>query len=352
MRTKRRVGIIGLTILILLLVSAFAVAQPEQNSEATLVVAEGRATVSQQGSVPLVMRDSSVSLSAGQALTVRAGDKISLDPGAVGQLRLFDGSTVDLTEGASLEVTELNTTDSTYRVQLNLLAGRTLSRVVRALGIGDAFEIRTPSSTASVRGTVFTVAVISPDSTYFSCDEGVVHIVLQDQSVDIHPNEEVTAIIGRPLQVQTKSGAAPTAVPTATPTPTAMATAVPSTPTATPTIAPKSGKSAQKTTLESIVAGLFDEEPLINKEEIINPPSSGDGTTPDKIQPENTPHAPSQVPGNTPADTPGNGNPPDSGGIPPGQGGIPPGQENNPSNGNGNGNSGNNGNGNGGGKKN
>jgi len=357
MIVKRRAGIVGIAVLIFLLVSAFVVAQPEQGSEATLVVSEGQATVTQKGAVPLVTRQSNVSLSAGQALAVRMGDTISLDTGAVGQLRLFDGSTVDLTGGASLEVTELTTTEKSYRVRLNLLAGRTVSRVVRALGVGDAFEIRTPSSTASVRGTVFTVEVIALDATYFSCDEGVVHIVLQDQSVDIHPGEEVNAVVGRPLIVQPQPGAEPTAVPTSVPQPTATAVpaAPPSDPTVIPTLAPTSGKTAGKTVLVAAV-GITPIEEIVSKAPLIPPspddhsddPSPGSTDEPEKDKPENTPNSPSQVPGKTPIDTPGNGNPPDAGGLPPGQGGTPPGQEDRPPNDN---NGGGNDNNNGGGKK-
>ncbi|MCA9873511.1 MAG: FecR domain-containing protein, partial [Anaerolineales bacterium] len=199
---RRRVWAVGVAFLIFLLFSAFVVAQPPQGTEATLVISAGEATVTQKGNVPLLFRVSDVNVSSGQALAVHAGDKIALQSGAVGQLRLFGGSTVDLAGGTSLEITELVTDQSTYRVRLNMLAGRTVSRVVRALGIGDTFEVRTPSSTASVRGTVFTVEVVAQDASYFSCDEGVVHIVLGDESVDIHPGEEVNAVVGRPLTVQ------------------------------------------------------------------------------------------------------------------------------------------------------
>lgn len=345
---QRRIWIIGIALVTVLLVSAFVAAQPMQGTEATLVVSTGEATVIQTGAVPLLSSKSSVSLSAGQALAVYTGDKISLGKESMGELRLHGGSVIDLAGGTSLEVTELNTNENTYRVRLNLLAGRTVSRVVKALGIGDAFEIRTPSSTASVRGTVFTVAVIAPDATYFSCDEGVVHIVMGDQSVDIRAGEEVDAVVGRPLLVQPQAGPEPTAVPA--PITHLAPTAVPPTPQPIPTVIPAPvahEKSADKAVSEVIVATA---NPVISKDPLAEPtadtdnPAPGDNPDPEKDKPENLPNSPSQVPGNTPADTPGNGNPPDAGGIPPGQGGTPPGQENKPPNDN-------NGNGGGGGKK-
>ncbi|MBP7044320.1 MAG: FecR domain-containing protein [Chloroflexi bacterium] len=340
---RRRIWIIGIALVTVLLVSAFVVAQPVQGTEATLVISTGEATVIQPGAVPLVSSKSSVSVSAGQALAVYTGDKISLGKGSIGELRLYGGSVVDLAGGTSLEVTELNTNENTYRVRLNLLAGRTMSRVVKALGIGDAFEIRTPSSTASVRGTVFTVAVIAPDATYFSCDEGVVHIVMGDQNVDIYAGEEVDAVVGRPLLVRLQTGPEPTAVP-------APITRLAPTPQPTPTAIPAPivrGKSADKAVSEVIVAAanpIISKDPLAGPTTDANNPAPSDTPDPEKDKPENLPNSPSQVPGNTPADTPGNGNPPDAGGIPPGQGGTPPGQENKPPNDN-------NGNGGGGGKK-
>jgi hypothetical protein len=320
--------------LILLLIGAFALAQPDQGSQATLIVHQGQAAVAQRSSLPFVPTGNPVTVIAGQMLAVRAGDKINLGLNDAAQLRFYDGSTVELLDNTSLDINELLTNEKTYRVRLTQLAGRTLSSVSRALGTGDAFEIRTPSSTASVRGTVFRVDVITADWTYVACDEGVVRVVLGDQWVELRVGEEVNAIAGRPLFVQ------PQASPTEPPAPVPPSTTAPTTePTTKPTPAPtetEAGRALQETeqperrinptappttvpTPANVPPALPTQAqppPLPTQVQPLPPPTSG--------PPVNVPNPPPQVPGNPPGDTPGT--PPDGGGVPPGQGGAPPGQ--------------------------
>ncbi len=200
--TKRRTIAFSLATVIVLILAAFAFAQPS-GPEATLVVSAGQAVVSQNRNTLLVFpRETEVSIASGKALAIRAGDVINLPANATAQLRLQDGSTVDLFANTTLEVSELLTTEDSYRVQLNLLAGRTVNRIIRLLGANDRFDVRTPSSTASVRGTVFTVAVLSPDSSYIGVEEGVVQVSLGDEVVAVQPGFEVTAVVGQPLTIQ------------------------------------------------------------------------------------------------------------------------------------------------------
>jgi hypothetical protein len=159
MFSNKRIWAIGVVILVLL-IGAFVLAQPDEGA-ATLVVFTGQATIVQVDTGLLASGRKEVVAEAGEVLTVVTGDTITLAADATGQIRLLDGSTVDLAANTSVDVTELVITDDSYRVRLRMLAGRTVSRVVTVLGVADRFEISTPSSTASVRGTVFTVEVLS-----------------------------------------------------------------------------------------------------------------------------------------------------------------------------------------------
>ncbi|MEZ4594303.1 MAG: FecR domain-containing protein [Chloroflexota bacterium] len=230
---NRRAWAFGLATLLILVLGAFVLAQPG-GTEATLVVSAGEAVVNQAGGA-IFAGAAETAVAAGDIITVKQGDTIRLDENGTAQLRLQDGSTVDLFSGTSATVSELVMDEDSYRFQLNLLAGKTLSRVVRLLRAGDAFEIRTPSSTASVRGTVFTVAVPSPDSSHVLVEEGLVHVALTDgRSIDVPAGFQVTAVSGQPLQLHPNNN--PTATPTNTPEPTATSTNEPTdTPTAVPT---------------------------------------------------------------------------------------------------------------------
>lgn len=217
--SKRHAVAFSLVALVILIMATFAFAQPS-GPEATLVVSSGQAIVSQNRTALLVIsRENEVSLASGNALAVRAGDVIRIPAEAAAQLRLQDGSTVDLSADTTLEVAELITNDDTYRVQLNLLAGRTVNRVIRLLGVNDRFDVRTPSSTASVRGTVFTVTVLDADSTYIGVEEGVVQVRMGEETVDVLPGFEVTAVVGQPLTTIPLGQPAPADPPPPTETP-------------------------------------------------------------------------------------------------------------------------------------
>jgi hypothetical protein len=350
MRKRRLLIASGLVAIVFLLAGAFALAQPEQGTPATLLVLEGHAEVIQKGTFGF--NNSAVTVSDGQAMAVRAGDKINLGLPGSARLRFSDGSTVDLFEYTSLEINELLTTEKSYRVRLTLLTGRTLSSVSRALGIGDAFEIRTPSSTASVRGTVFRVDVITPEWTYVSCDRGAVHVTMGDQFVDLQAGEEVNAIAGRPLLVQPQAATsqpaaplvetAPTEPPPPTNEPTPTDEAAETTQNTSPasnavearpqlsTVTPPLGNATQPPPTPEPTPSVQVPPPLPTQAPppAANPPSPPDNppVPPNNPSdpPDNAPNPPPQVPGNPPGDTPGN--PPGGGGLPPGQGGSPPGQ--------------------------
>ncbi|MCA9935767.1 MAG: FecR domain-containing protein, partial [Anaerolineales bacterium] len=91
-----------------------------------------------------------------------------------------------------------------------------LNRIMHLLGPNDKFDVRTPSSTASVRGTVFTVEVLSNTSSYFAVEEGIVQVTMGDEVVDVPAGFAVTAVTNQPLDLQPVEDP-PT--PTATPEP-------------------------------------------------------------------------------------------------------------------------------------
>lgn len=221
------VQVISFAVLLALVLGAFAMVQPTE-SQATLVVSAGQAVVNQNETIVFATVSNSA-VSAGEVATVRQGDTIHLSETATAQLRLQDGSAIDLEAGTVLTVSELVTNDDSFRARFSQLAGKTFSQVVHLLKPDDAFEIRTPSSTASVRGTKFTVEVQSEEATHFSVTEGVVQVTMGEQMVEVAAGYQVTAVVGQMLQVipfvptnnlpPSNTNETNTPLPTATPAP-------------------------------------------------------------------------------------------------------------------------------------
>lgn len=311
---------VAAVLLIMVMLGAFVSAQPNDAAPATLVVNQGQATIvyAQPRNA-----DQMVLVPGGEALVVSTGDRIFLAAESTARIHLVDGSTIDLEAGAEINVDELVIEDGTYRVHLRLLAGRTLSRVKTVLGVGDRFEISTPSSTASVRGTVFTVAYISANETYISCDEGQVEVSLVGQeSQMVEAGMEVTAFVGQPLQVKSQHPPEPVEKPQET-------TSV------EPETIP-----VEMLPIENGPDGIGPPQPVWDNTPeappvVSDPPPVVTDPPADEVNDETTGSSPppdeengnggnggppDSVPGNPPDDPPGGGNTPDGGGGPPGQG--------------------------------
>lgn len=153
----RNIGakVIGLALLLVLFTGGLAMVQSHK-VQATLVVSAGEAVV-----IPVTTNafasTMETAVSTGEVTPIQEGDIITLSDTAAAQLRLNDGSTIDLDQGTVVVVSELVYNNDSFRMRFNLLAGKTFSKVVRLLKLDDAFEIRTPSSTASIRGKQFLV---------------------------------------------------------------------------------------------------------------------------------------------------------------------------------------------------
>ncbi|MFO7679944.1 MAG: FecR domain-containing protein [Chloroflexota bacterium] len=189
----------------LLMAGAYVFAQPT-GAGATLLVAQGEAVVFQSSLLAPFNQNTQRLLMAGEVLTVRQGDRIEVAAASTAVLTMPDGSSAELTADTTVELSELVSTQSAFRVRFMLMTGRMLSRVERLSGADDAYEVRTPSSTASVRGTLFAVHVLAADSTLVSVAEGTVAVNMDGQEVLVTAGYEVTAVTGQPLIIQPQSG--------------------------------------------------------------------------------------------------------------------------------------------------
>ncbi|XSG76350.1 LysM peptidoglycan-binding domain-containing protein [Herpetosiphon llansteffanensis] len=200
-------------------------------------------------------------LRTGAERRLKAGDVTILEPGdtiqtesATALITYFDGQTTALQANARMTLETMDDANAGQQIRLKVWFGRTLNGVKRLLGPNDLFEVETPSSAASVRGTEFTVESRSNTTTFYATDKGNVQVAMDGQSVFVRAGEQLLAEQSKPLVVQPQISptptptntptptptATPTNTPTNTPTPTATATATPTnTPTSTPTATPQ-----------------------------------------------------------------------------------------------------------------
>lgn len=111
---------------------------------------------------------------------IGSGDTIRTGSGAAAQITYFEGSTVRLEPQTELIVESLRTEpDGGTVIGMMQTLGRTWHVVTKLIEGSSRYEVRTPSSTASVRGTVFAVDVSvdadGPTATVTTKEGMVIH---------------------------------------------------------------------------------------------------------------------------------------------------------------------------------
>jgi hypothetical protein len=119
-----------------------------------------------------------VAATDGEVLT--AGDTIRTGDDSRGVLTYFEGSTVTLEPNTELAIIDASAkTDGSTVVVMQQNLGRTWHVVTKLIQGNSKYEVRTPASTASVRGTAFTVGITfednAPVATVTTTEGTVVH---------------------------------------------------------------------------------------------------------------------------------------------------------------------------------
>ena len=218
----RRPGIIlvALTLSLTIPIAAVVMLGPRQAPEVTLVVFEGEATITNNE------RGEERVIQAGDATVVGLGEEIRVADASRAQLTFFDGATSDLFEGTELKLDQFRSENNHYQVRLDLAIGKITTQIQRLLTTGESFEVITPSSAVTVRGTVFTVEVFPDQSTEVSCDEGIVAVTSGDQEIELHPGDS-TRIEVDPSDATEATAVSPPPIDTATTSPAPTATSIP-----------------------------------------------------------------------------------------------------------------------------
>ena len=151
-----------------------------------------------------------------------SGDIVKSSTAGRAVLTFFDGSTLSVDTGSSVKVTTLNHLDNGgIQATIEQTLGRTWSSVSKLKTPDSKFEIKTPTSTAVVRGTAFEVNVVqNADGTTqvtYKTDDGTVAVTANaGGTVNVTPNTQVT------IGTNQAAPAAPTPIP---PAPTLRVTA-------------------------------------------------------------------------------------------------------------------------------
>ncbi|HEV8468679.1 MAG TPA: FecR family protein [Candidatus Limnocylindria bacterium] len=117
---------------------------------------------------------------ANEGDVIVVGDAIRTGSDALAEITYFEGSSVRIEADTELVVENLSTaSDGGTVIVMWQAVGRTWHVVTKLITGGSRYEVRTPSSTATVRGTIFAVDVeIEPD--------GPVAIVTTSEGTVVH----------------------------------------------------------------------------------------------------------------------------------------------------------------------
>ena len=178
-RLRSRAIVIAVTLaFVALSTGAVAVffATPAQAHSSTITVLDGSVQVRHAGG-------QFAPLSDGDILT--GGDTVRTGADSHSVLTFFDGTTVELEPDTELRIDTLQASASGDKVvQMTQAIGRTWHVVTHLVSPSSTYEIRTPVSTAAVRGTAFEVVVDPDGTTSLETTDGNVSTIAQ--GADVH----------------------------------------------------------------------------------------------------------------------------------------------------------------------
>ena len=139
--------------------------------------------------------------SASNGMLLEQSDTIKTGKDTSASVILFKGSIIRLDSNTKIKIKEIiNDADKTY-VKIEQDSGRTWNTISKISGIDD-YEVQTPTTVASVRGTAFVVIVEPNGTTYYGVSHGIVNVssisdgVIQG-SINVSGNESVIVYVDK-----------------------------------------------------------------------------------------------------------------------------------------------------------
>jgi len=146
---------------------------------------------------------------AADGQVLNTGDRVRTADGGHAVVTFLDGSTVEIEPATTITVVQATAAASgAITIQLEQAIGRTWSSVQRLARSDSKFELRTPTTTATVRGTGFFTDVLASGATTVSTTDGIVEVSAQGTTVVV-PAGSVTTV--QPSAAPSPPGPAPRA---------------------------------------------------------------------------------------------------------------------------------------------
>ncbi|TET42958.1 MAG: hypothetical protein E3J66_02675, partial [Dehalococcoidia bacterium] len=131
------------------------------------------------GSVTVLPAGSTIWTEAQVGMNLTSGDRVKTGANSSALITFHEGSTIELQPDTEVGIEELTTSLETQSTTISLeqTIGKTRSRVEKLIDPASRYEITTPSGSAVVRGTEFTVEVFPDGTTVVTVIEGSVLVV-------------------------------------------------------------------------------------------------------------------------------------------------------------------------------
>ncbi|HEY6202540.1 MAG TPA: FecR family protein [Candidatus Limnocylindria bacterium] len=202
MGSKRvRILLVALLIAGVLIPAALILTQqPASAANMTLTVLGGTAEIA---------RGAGGFARAADGQVLNAGDRVRTADAGHAVVTFLDGSTVEIEPATTITVIQATAAASgAITIQLEQSIGRTWSSVERLLDPDSKFELRTPTATATVRGTGFVTDVQASGATTVATTDGIVELSAQGTTVVV-PAGSLTTV--QPNAAPSPPGPAPRA---------------------------------------------------------------------------------------------------------------------------------------------
>ena len=168
-------------------------------NRATLSVQDGDVVVTRAvhvfGDIELSRR---LNVSTGDDIWVYSGDTITCGSNTRAELLLPDQSTMEVGALSELHIGDIQarTPEQPLEIVMRLERGGVRTKVQHLQSASDRFEVKTPNLVASVKGTVFRMAV-SDDGTRVATDEGLVRVDWDGRGIDVAAGQELQLLLGQ-----------------------------------------------------------------------------------------------------------------------------------------------------------
>jgi len=154
-----------------------------------------------------VKHDGGSWVSAQNGMDLYQSDSIKTGVNASASIVFFKSSIIRLDSNTEVSIQEIIQSDDGANVKIKQDAGRTWSTVAKISGI-DSYDVQTPTTIASVRGTAFDVHIKSDGKTEVGVGRGIVNVSrLEDgkvvETINVNKDEAVTVTTDKNLEIKT-----------------------------------------------------------------------------------------------------------------------------------------------------